>query len=283
MDMFDIGEKSHINYVTPAQFAKISGASRQALIFYEKKGIFFPEYKNANGYRFYLLTQLDLIVAIQSLQQVGLSLDEIKNYIHGRDSRSTYELFSSKIGSLRERVSNEQKIIEMMSTKCQLIKKAENVITDMVYVEYHQAKNVIKSPDIPFDCSKQIQYEILGEHMRFRKDHLYLLGHAVCGISEWKRILENGYQETQFRNYYTILGEGESDNHQIIPAGNYLVIYHKGNYYSTYTAYQMFADYAQRQHLILDDVTFEESLIDELTEADPNNYITQISVAFRSM
>ncbi len=32
-------------YVSPTEFASISGVSRQTLIFYEKKGIFLPAYK----------------------------------------------------------------------------------------------------------------------------------------------------------------------------------------------------------------------------------------------
>ena len=65
-------------YVSPTEFASISGVSRQTLIFYEKKGIFLPAYKNEKGYRFYLMSQLDIIATIQSLQKIGLSLEESK-------------------------------------------------------------------------------------------------------------------------------------------------------------------------------------------------------------
>ena len=40
-------------------------------------------------------------------------------------------------------------------------------------------------------------------------------------------------------------------------------------------------DYAKKNHLILEDIAYDESLIDELTEANPQNYITQISVKFK--
>lgn len=42
-----------------------------------------------------------------------------------------------------------------------------------------------------------------------------------------------------------------------------------------------FLDYAKKNHLVLDDIAYDESLIDELTEANPQNYITQISVKFK--
>ena len=37
----------------------------------------------------------------------------------------------------------------------------------------------------------------------------------------------------------------------------------------------------KKNHLVLDDIAYDESLIDELTEANPQNYITQISVKFK--
>ena len=42
------------------------------------------------------MSQLDIIATIQSLQKIGLSLEEIKDYIEHRNAQSTYELFSNK-------------------------------------------------------------------------------------------------------------------------------------------------------------------------------------------
>lgn len=105
--------------------------SRQTLIFYEKKGIFLPAYKNEKGYRFYLMSQLDIIATIQSLQKIGLSLEEIKDYIEHRNAQSTYELFSNKMNTLKEIITTYHKMINMMETKCQLITKANQILTDM--------------------------------------------------------------------------------------------------------------------------------------------------------
>ena len=133
-------------YVSPTEFASISGVSRQTLIFYEKKGIFLPAYKNEKGYRFYLMSQLDIIATIQSLQKIGLSLEEIKEII------TTYH-----------------KMINMMETKCQLITKANQILTDMVYIEYRDEIKIIKSDYIPFNSKEINQYKILGEHIKYRK------------------------------------------------------------------------------------------------------------------
>ena len=253
-------------YVSPTEFASISGVSRQTLIFYEKKGIFLPAYKNEKGYRFYLMSQLDIIATIQSLQKIGLSLEEIKDYIEHRNAQSTYELFSNKINTLKEIITTYHKMINMMETKCQLITKANQILTDMVYIEYREIN----------------QYKILGEHIKYRKKQNHSLGHAISGMVEWKKMLKSKRKKTFYQYYYTILdNQLEDENYDIIPSGNYLVIYHKGTYETSYQSYHLFLDYAKKNHLVLDDIAYDESLIDELTEANPQNYITQISVKFK--
>lgn len=269
-------------YVSPTEFASISGVSRQTLIFYEKKGIFLPAYKNEKGYRFYLMSQLDIIATIQSLQKIGLSLEEIKDYIEHRNAQSTYELFSNKINTLKEIITTYHKMINMMETKCQLITKANQILTDMVYIEYRDEIKIIKSDYIPFNSKEINQYKILGEHIKYRKKQNHSLGHAISGMVEWKKMLKSKRKKTFYQYYYTILdNQLEDENYDIIPSGNYLVIYHKGTYETSCQSYHLFLDYAKKNHLVLDDIAYDESLIDELTEANPQNYITQISVKFK--
>lgn len=269
-------------YVSPTEFASISGVSRQTLIFYEKKGIFLPAYKNEKGYRFYLMSQLDIIATIQSLQKIGLSLEEIKDYIEHRNAQSTYELFSNKMNTLKEIITTYHKMINMMETKCQLITKANQILTDMVYIEYRDEIKIIKSDYIPFNSKEINQYKILGEHIKYRKKQNHSLGHAISGMVEWKKMLKSKRKKTFYQYYYTILdNQLEDENYDIISSGNYLVIYHKGTYETSYQSYHLFLDYAKKNHLVLDDIAYDESLIDELTEANPQNYITQISVKFK--
>ena len=60
------------NLLNPNEFSSISGVSKQTLLFYEKKNVFKPIFKNEKGFRFYSLEQLDIIVTIQALQTIRL-------------------------------------------------------------------------------------------------------------------------------------------------------------------------------------------------------------------
>lgn len=270
--------------LTPSEFSSISGLSKQTLLFYEKKGIFFPAYKDEKGYRFYSLDQIDVIVTIQALQAIGLSLNEIQSYIGKRNSDLIYKLYSSKINPLENTVAKYIKMLNMLKTKLQLIEKATSVLLNTVYLEYRPSIQIIKSADIPQNASDTEQYKILCEHIKYRKEKDYNLGHAIAGIVDWKNKSIYTDSKTHYINYYTILPlEHDEYKYDIIRNGTYIVVYYKGPYHQTFKTYPIIFDYAKKHNYELDSVIYEESLIDETVESNPNNYITQIAVQILGM
>ena len=93
----------------------------------------------------------------------------------------------------------------MMHVKLDLINKAKSVLLDTIYLEYRPAIQIVKSKEIPADASDTLQYKILGEHMAYRKEKDYSLGHAVAGIVDMKTALNPNINKTQYKYYYTIL------------------------------------------------------------------------------
>lgn len=72
--MFRIGE-----------FSKMSKTTIKALRYYDEAGLLKPEHTDPfTGYRFYTTRQLLILHQIQSLRQVGLSIDDIRLVLFGR-------------------------------------------------------------------------------------------------------------------------------------------------------------------------------------------------------
>lgn len=70
---------------TAGEMAKLSGLSKQTILFYDKKGILKPDYVDPdNGYRYYSADQLDFLDNISMLKEIGLSLDEIRTFMEQR-------------------------------------------------------------------------------------------------------------------------------------------------------------------------------------------------------
>jgi DNA-binding transcriptional MerR regulator len=73
--MFRIGE-----------FSKLSKMTIKALRYYDEIGLVAPEKVGLVRYRYYTTDQLVKVHYIQSLRQVGLSIDEIKKILSGEDA-----------------------------------------------------------------------------------------------------------------------------------------------------------------------------------------------------
>ena len=98
--------------------------------------------------------------------------------------------------------------------------------------------------------------------MAYRKEKDYSLGHAVAGIVDMKTALNPNINKTQYKYYYTILpSDHDEKDYDIIESGTY----------------------AGKNHFEIESMIYDESLIDETTESDPANYITQISIKIKEV
>ena len=94
--------------LSSSQFAKLCGITKDALVWYEKKGLMEPDYIGENGYHYYSYEQYFDVDIIKTLKAAGASLEECKEYIRNRNEESFVELLlrnqdylSRKISSLR--------------------------------------------------------------------------------------------------------------------------------------------------------------------------------------
>ena len=69
------------NMYAISEMANIFGVSRQALIYYDRIGLFRPAHVNGEGYRFYAPTQIPLLRLICLLRSMGLELKEIERVL----------------------------------------------------------------------------------------------------------------------------------------------------------------------------------------------------------
>ena len=80
-------EQKKFLYSTGA-FAKMNGINKRTLHYYDDIGLFSPEYKADNGYRYYTCFQTAQLEMILILRSVGLSIDEIRQYTQNPSGES---------------------------------------------------------------------------------------------------------------------------------------------------------------------------------------------------
>ena len=66
--------------LSPAQFAKLHEVNKRTLHYYDSIGLFQPNTKNENGYRYYDISQSLDFEYIRMLKELNMSIEEIENY-----------------------------------------------------------------------------------------------------------------------------------------------------------------------------------------------------------
>lgn len=100
-----------------SEFAKLAGTTRRTLIFYDQKDVFKPMKIEETGYRYYSYEQLYQIGFILGLRDIGLSVEEIKDYL-GDSSR---DALNKKLIPLKNkielRIQNLKQILAILRQK----------------------------------------------------------------------------------------------------------------------------------------------------------------------
>ncbi len=89
--------------LSTGEFAKLCGIKKDTLFYYDRFGILKPHYVSENGYRYYTTVELNRFHSITVLQNAGLSLDEIKEFLTSEDPYSLMGLFKEMHEILEEK------------------------------------------------------------------------------------------------------------------------------------------------------------------------------------
>ena len=100
-------------------FARLAGTGLRTLRYYEELGLLVPIERTAGGFRHYRRTDVNRVRLIQSLQDMGLSLDEIGDLVRLRDSGAPREVWLGQVQATLTRVDNlvDERIRELEEQK----------------------------------------------------------------------------------------------------------------------------------------------------------------------
>ena len=142
-NLFSIGEV--------ARYQKIS---KQTLIFYDKIGLFRPDYVDSNnGYRYYRAKQLDYLDTILIMKKIGFSLSEIKEHMQHYTIDSSLAAMKNQLSVIDSRIQELFMIRRRLVNSCQQMEetrrlrgKESSVFLDHISSQYILVQSV-DTPD----------------------------------------------------------------------------------------------------------------------------------------
>ncbi len=258
------------------EFSVLSKTTIKTLRYYEKEKLLIPSYvDNNNGYRFYETAQLLELSKIISLRQIGMTIDNIKEFLNGGNINKILTLkkeeLESEISIFEDQLSRINYLLEGKEMKYEI------VIKDLPdYVIYYKEGIIKKYEDITnFILSSANECRILNPDIKcISPDYCYV------------NYLDGEYKESDIHIIYAeaVTSPGKDGNgikFKKLEPVKAVCIYHKGDYSKLGAAYAFGVKWVQENNYeIVDNI--RERYIDGMWNKDNiEDWLTEIQIPVR--
>lgn len=261
--------------LTIGQFAAMHGINKKTLMWYDQIGLFKPAVINpGNGYRCYNYHQSPVLETILLLRELGVSIQEIQNFMENRSAGSLKCLLEEKITELDMQITHLQAVRTTLCTHFQNMKTLLTMdLSEISIIE--KEEHCLVTVDIDRNTSFEQEVELVTA-----KTGQYRLG-RLHNASYGSMISVADLQKGCFDNYSKLFIEIPFLPYQaglhIMPKGKYIRAFHKGEWDGIPKRYREILGYAREHHLSLHGFSYEtginENVVDRIED-----YIVQIEI-----
>ena len=254
------------------EFAQYEGITVESLRHYDRKGIFSPAKRGEDSYRYYSPKQITTVRMLRVLKEIGVPLKTIKELMDGRTPVTMIKLLSAN----RDRVASEIRFLQgvhaVINTFTELLNEAISANeTELTVSEMPEKRIMLGKPN---DFGNDTGF--LREFIRFCNtlpEPKLNLSFPIGGYFEdMDCFLKEPSLPTRF---FFINPKGNETK----PAGLYLTGYTRGYYGQTNDLPKRMEEYARENKLEFNGPVYNIFLIDEIGEANPEQYLLQVSAS----
>lgn len=266
--------------LSTGEFAKLCNIPKHVLIYYDEIGLFKPDKYGKNGYRYYSYFQYDTFVMISALKKLGMSLDNIKEYMNNRNPKIFLDLLSEKESELDKSIEQLKQIKRYISHLKESTK--EGMIYDKSCVFETNIQNdeyLLLSDD--FDKNKAA--EILTDNF-IEKYSDFINNNRLDSLEKIGLMIRTDridvYTDTfmDYDYFFIPTDKSYSSNIYVRKKGMYLIGIHVGDYERISETYKQMMIYSEKKSMILGEYAFEEYILNDLTQGNSKTYVTKILI-----
>jgi DNA-binding transcriptional MerR regulator len=270
------------DYFTIGEFGALFNVSKQTLQFYDKNGVFQPEYRAENGYRYYSFTQIEAFQVLLMLRELDVPLKEIREHLGNPSPERFLTLLDRQRSSLEARMKELQHTLEFIDYKRQVTEEGLHAPLRKIVFEQLRDEYLITTDYNGADDQRSIQAAV-ADHFRFCRELGLAEQKAVGAIIPVDSVTEDTFRYSRF---YTLVDPNEvaptAGTEPIIDSGGtYIAIYDNQGYENVCQLCNLLLDYAKKNHLWLDDSFYEDVILDDFSVAGYYNYLVKISIRVR--
>lgn len=256
------------------EISKLYGIGADSLRYYEKIGVLVPK-RNDSGYRMYGLHDIYKLNMIRDLRQLDFSMKHIKDYLDHQSIDNTLNLLNKEQELIQIKLEELQATQRKIQDRILALSSAAKIKTDTF---------TIKSlPDRP--CLRLTTRITRDEEMDFAIKKLHRkheskiedFGNQLFGASVSMEDVKKGIRDV-FNAVFFILEHEDSESDFLLPKGDYLSLYYRGDYRQSYDKVLAVTTYAKEKGYELLSDPFEIYEIDNRDTVRSEEFLTEIQV-----
>ncbi|WP_307892068.1 MerR family transcriptional regulator [Bacillus swezeyi] len=266
-------------YFTTGEFAKLCRIKKQTLFHYDEIGLFSPEIKKENGYRYYSYNQFELFQVINLFKEVGVPLKEIKALLKGKTPGRIVPLLKEKSAEIENEIKKLKYLQKIIQTKVTLTEQALETDFSSVSFQYlDEEKFMISRNTLHLPERKYIA--AISELIHYVESHALNEGYPVGGIFSREQILKKDFYN--YNHFYIKVKEGKDKiNDHVRPKGLYVVGYQKDE--KVENTYNRMIQFIEKNGMQIGEYAYEEYMLDEVMVDGFENQITKILLQVKEM
>lgn len=261
-------------YLKVSEIAKIVHVNKRTLHHYDDIGLFSPEIKDSNGYRYYALTQIMDLSIILSLRELGMPLSDIREILSGSFDEYT-ESLEHKLDDIDSKILELHHIRNIISRKLKDIETAERS---------HMAINTVDLKESYLILSERIRDQSILNLLDKAHQLVERKSHYTLPNNEYGSMIhtEKKYDDARNENYDYLYIDApiEDEDYYLKPAGQYISLVYQGTEDSLYLPYEKIISYCKQNELQLEGYFYEKVLLDSI-QKNQDNMVIEIQVKIR--
>ena len=263
------------DFMTIKEFAEFTGITKAALRHYDSKGIFVPEKRGIdfnNKYRYYSPVQITMVKMVRVLTEIGVPLKTIKELEKNRTPEKLLKILNWNKDKLADEARYLEEIYSVIGTFIDLINEGLSVTeTDISISEMPERQLILGGIN---DFSGHTSF--FEEFIRFYNtphDPRLNPSYPVGGYwSSMAAFLDSPSLPMRFFSF-------DPKGHEHMPSGLYLNGYTRGYYGQTSDLPKRMEAFSEKNHLVFTGPVYNIYLFDEISIANPEQYLLQVSAA----
>lgn len=262
--------------LTTGEFARLAGTTKDTLFHYDAIKVFTPAYIGANGYRYYSPGQLDVFYVIDTLKELDMPLQEIKEYLDRRSPEELVNLLEKEESKIERKLQKLNRMKALIHRKAELTREVIGLDPDKMIIRQTEEQYLLCTPSLPLTTPRNLMLS-LSEHFRCLDEHNIISPYSVGAL------YDPAFQTEEFCEGYThmytrIEHPLKNAPVHIRPEGKYLTLYHAAGYNNIQDGYTRLWNFIKKHRLHIKGCVYEDILLDELSVKGYDNYLLQLSI-----